>query len=280
MEKKQVWRRFFLVVLAVFTLAYTVPTFVGSTPLPEWYTSLFSKKLQFGLDLQGGLELRYTVDYKKAIKDNTNRLRESLIRAVAEQVAENEGKKPLEMTREELAPYRDGISTEMVSFSSFHMLFDESAKAKMDLIDTDFMERYTSGYLVQGAGATQVLIFMSETQVQEVRNNVVAETLSIIRKRVDAFGLVEPDVRKSGDTDIDVQLPGVGQDQMDEVRKRIGQTAQLTFRIVDQTNWFGQHRNKVSEYKATKPKTTIAYDERSNAFTARSKAELVDFVKT
>ena len=50
---------------------------VRNPPLPEWYTSLpswlKSKTLSLGLDLQGGLMLRYTVDIDSAI-DDTMRL--------------------------------------------------------------------------------------------------------------------------------------------------------------------------------------------------------------
>ena len=281
MENKQIWRRFFLVLLAVFSIAYTVPTFVGGgAGLPEWYNSLFPNSLQYGLDLQGGLELRYTVDYKKAIKDNTNRLRDTLVTRIAEEAAREDGKSAEDMTKDELAPYREGMTTEMLSFSSFAVEFGGASAGQIGLLNEEFIERYAPGYIIQGSGGTTVNVFMNDERIAEVRDNVVAETLSIIRKRVDAFGLVEPDVRKSGEHDIDVQLPGVGQDQMDEVRKRIGQTAQLTFRIVDTANWFQTHQGKASAYKTTNPRTTVAYDDRANAFSARSKAELVDFVKT
>lgn len=280
MEKKQIWRRFFLVLLAVFSIAYTVPTFVGNGALPEWYSSIFSNTLQYGLDLQGGLELRYTVDFKKAIKDNTNRLRETLVTRIAEESAREDGLLPEDLTKEELAPFKEGISTEMTSFSSFSVDFAGEAEERMGVLNEDFLLRFAPGYFVQGDGASKMNVFMNDERVVEVRDNVVAETLSIIRKRVDAFGLVEPDVRKSGEHDIDVQLPGVGQDQMDEVRKRIGQTAQLTFRIVDTTNWFETQRATADDYRALKPRTTVSYDDGANAFTARSKSELVDFVKT
>ena len=50
---------------------------VRNPPLPEWYTSLpswlKSKTLSLGLDLQGGLMLRYSVDIDSAI-DDTMRL--------------------------------------------------------------------------------------------------------------------------------------------------------------------------------------------------------------
>ena len=46
---------------------------VRNPPLPEWYTSLpswlKSKTLSLGLDLQGGLMLRYSVDIDSAIDD-------------------------------------------------------------------------------------------------------------------------------------------------------------------------------------------------------------------
>ena len=281
MENKQIWRRFFLVVLAVFALAYTVPTFVGGAEnLPGWYQSLFPKSLGYGLDLQGGLEMRYTVDYKKAIKDNTNRLRDTLISRIAEEAAREDGKSPEDMTKAELAPYREGMSSKMDDFSSFVLLFEGASAEKADMLSQEFLDRFAPGYALAAGSGSGVGIRMLDDRIAEVRDNVVGETLSIIRKRVDAFGLVEPDVRKSGEHNIDVQLPGVSQDQMDEVRKRIGQTAQLTFRIVDTTNFFGTHRAKVDAHKGSNPRSTVAYDDRLNTFTARSKADLVDFVKT
>ena len=57
--------------LAVLTFCYTLPTFTGVSNLPAWFTGMFDQQLSYGLDLQGGLELRYTVDWKKAISDNS-----------------------------------------------------------------------------------------------------------------------------------------------------------------------------------------------------------------
>ena len=64
---------------------------------------------------------------------------------------------------------------------------------------------------LQGNTAT---LFLSDKAIAEIKNEVVNQTLDVIRKRVDAFGLVEPDVRRSGDADVDVQLPGLNERQM------------------------------------------------------------------
>jgi len=58
---------------------------------------------------------------------------------------------------------------------------------------------------------------------------IIDETIEIIRSRVDALGVAEPDISRSG-TDVIVQLPGVT--DADRLRELIGRTAQLRFRPV------------------------------------------------
>ena len=64
MGKKGTFSTIALWALVVLTFCYTLPTMVGFEKLPAWYTSMFAQQLNYGLDLQGGLELRYTVDWK------------------------------------------------------------------------------------------------------------------------------------------------------------------------------------------------------------------------
>lgn len=65
--------------------------------------------------------------------------------------------------------------------------------------------------------------------------NVDAETLEktreIIRSRIDALGVAEPEVSVAGDDNILIQLPGLEEEE--EALELIGTTAQLTFRQVD-----------------------------------------------
>lgn len=58
---------------------------------------------------------------------------------------------------------------------------------------------------------------------------VLDETIEVIRARVDSLGVAEPDIARSG-TDIVVQLPGVA--DAERVQEIIGTTAQLEFRPV------------------------------------------------
>lgn len=77
-------------------------------------------------------------------------------------------------------------------------------------------------------------IYSPELQEGEERpedfDAVIAETIEVIRSRVDSLGVAEPDIASQGD-DIVVQLPGIDDDA--RVREVIGTTAQLSFRPVE-----------------------------------------------
>ncbi|HVV37990.1 MAG TPA: protein translocase subunit SecD [Acidimicrobiales bacterium] len=68
---------------------------------------------------------------------------------------------------------------------------------------------------------------------KKVDSGVLKQSVAIIRNRVDALGVGEPDITTQGNNII-VELPGV-KDQ-DKARKIIGQTAELRFRPVLQAN--------------------------------------------
>jgi len=67
---------------------------------------------------------------------------------------------------------------------------------------------------------------------RSVPTDTINEAINIIRNRVDALGVAEPDISRQGNS-IVVELPGVKDTQ--KALQVVGQTAQLTFRPVLQT---------------------------------------------
>ena len=59
---------------------------------------------------------------------------------------------------------------------------------------------------------------------------VMDQTVEVIRQRIDALGVAEPEVTVAGSENILVQLPGLEDEE--KARELIGTTAQLTFREV------------------------------------------------
>ncbi|MDQ3982674.1 MAG: hypothetical protein M3271_08350, partial [Actinomycetota bacterium] len=66
---------------------------------------------------------------------------------------------------------------------------------------------------------------------EEVRPEVLDETVNLIRQRIDALGVAEPEISVAGSDNVLVQLPGVEDEEA--ALELIGTTAQLTFRQVE-----------------------------------------------
>ena len=79
-------------------------------------------------------------------------------------------------------------------------------------------------------GGTSIIL----TAVGEGSTNtgVLDKTVEIIRQRIDALGVAEPEVTRAGTSNILIQLPGVENEE--QALELIGTTAQLTFRQVEE----------------------------------------------
>ena len=73
------------------------------------------------------------------------------------------------------------------------------------------------------------LIYRGEPTAQQptVTTQALQRSLDIMRKRVDAFGVSEPELLLSGNNQIEVNLPGV--DDAERAAQQVGSTAQLFF---------------------------------------------------
>jgi preprotein translocase subunit SecD len=80
-----------------------------------------------------------------------------------------------------------------------------------------------------GISAVYTAELPDDVDTPEDFEEILDETIEVIRARVDSLGVAEPDISRSG-TDVLVQLPGVA--DADRLQELIGTTAQLTFRKV------------------------------------------------
>jgi SecD/SecF fusion protein len=79
-------------------------------------------------------------------------------------------------------------------------------------------------------GGTQILLETHDSPTATADREATDRTLEVLRRRVDALGVAEPLLARSGDNRIIVELPGV-QDPREAVEV-IGRTAQLSFHPV------------------------------------------------
>ncbi len=173
---------------------------------PKWAPA---KHLNLGLDLQGGIHLVMGVEVDRAV-------REKAVRRAEELAAEMDRKGIKD------ADVRGDPDTGIVSVT-----VPDVAKAK------DVLAEFTDMYVRRTTGNT-VELAMKDDAVKQLKESAVDQAVKAIRNRVDKWGVSEPTIAKRGDASILVQLPGYSNPE--KAKELIGKTAQLEFKIVDDTD--------------------------------------------
>jgi preprotein translocase subunit SecD len=214
MERSWWWKAALYGLITVIAVLYLVPTVVPEDKQPEFIKKHFQKRIQLGLDLQGGLHLVYEVNVDKAVSDKVDRLASS----IEDRLRNDKGVKDANVSREG----RDDI---VVTFKT------PADQVKLD--DTILREHRKELDLADRNATTGVVrLRLDPAQVDQVREDALRQGIETLRNRVDNLGVAEPTIIKKG-TDIVVELPGLKPADFDRIKSIIGRTAQLEFKIVD-----------------------------------------------
>jgi protein-export membrane protein SecD len=73
----------------------------------------------------------------------------------------------------------------------------------------------------------------TEQAIQQIRQQVVEQSIEVVRRRVDGGGVKEATIQRQGATRILVQVPGL--DDPKELIELLGKTAKMTFHLVDES---------------------------------------------
>jgi preprotein translocase subunit SecD len=217
MERAWWWKAALYGVITVLAVLYLVPTLVPEEKQPGFLKSHFQKKIQLGLDLQGGLHLVYEVNVNKAVSDKVDRLSSE----IESRLRRDKGVNDVTVAREDADGHFDIILT----------FKNPAEQAKVD--DELLKEHRKSLDLVdRNPTAGTVRLRLDPDQIDEVRDYALRQGIETIRNRVDKLGVAEPTIIKKG-TDIIVELPGLKPADFERIKSIIGRTAQLEFKIVD-----------------------------------------------
>jgi SecD/SecF fusion protein len=84
---------------------------------------------------------------------------------------------------------------------------------------------------------TNVLISTSTNGMQQPQANLTSaaldQAISVLRKRIDRFGVAEPVIQSAGGNQILIELPGLSQADKDSAKEQITKKAFLEFRLVN-----------------------------------------------
>src|SRR5205807_285902 len=78
----------------------------------------------------------------------------------------------------------------------------------------------------------QVRYTIARDYIDNIADGAIRQAIETIRGRVDKFGVAEPSIVRKG-SDIVIELPGLKEADFERIQNIIGRTAQLEFKIVD-----------------------------------------------
>jgi preprotein translocase subunit SecD len=195
--------------------------------------NLIDKKVNLGLDLQGGSYILLEIDTKPLV----NQKLQSKIIPIKKLLSKNE------------INFKDfTISLDKIVFAinkndqkKFKNLFFK----KQENTINNFISEYNKFELNLEFIENKAFIQFSSFGLVSLNNTALKQSIEIIRRRIDDVGTKEPTILQRGDRRIVVELPGI--DNPERIKELLGKTAQLTFRLVTKEDGFGSEKLILSE---------------------------------
>ncbi|MBP6040638.1 MAG: protein translocase subunit SecDF [Flavobacterium sp.] len=205
------------------------------------FNEVKDKQINKGLDLEGGINVILQVSVKDILKGLSNNSKNPVFnKSLADATANQKGNQT----------YID----------AFFEAFEANSKGTVKLASPDIFANRS----LQGEGGIDFQ--MTDAQVQKVIKRKVNESVEsafgVLRKRIDKFGVTQPNIQKLGESGrILVELPGAK--DVDRIKKLLQSTAQLefweTYKIEEIGNFLmaANESLKKTEIKNVTPKKVV-----------------------
>ncbi|MBX3746460.1 MAG: protein translocase subunit SecD [Verrucomicrobiae bacterium] len=108
----------------------------------------------------------------------------------------------------------------------------ETNRVILNRLQRNSLGKIRLGLDLQGGMSFMVQMRTNELKEPGSRDRALDQAVEILRKRVDRFGVAEPTIQKAGVDRIEIQMPGLTQAQIDDVKATIERAAFLKFCIV------------------------------------------------
>ncbi len=191
------------ILLAVVYLVPNIFPQVGD----KWITK---NRLNYGLDIQGGLHLVMGVDVSGVVGESAQRM--------GVQIKTDMAKESVIVTDSKLIQPKDGE----IEFT----VAEDSKASFMKLMG----DRYGTVFQKMKEDGNKVSYRYYENYLHENKQKVLQQAMETIRNRIDEFGVAEPSISQQGDDRILVQLPGM--EDAEKAKALISTAARLDFMIV------------------------------------------------
>jgi preprotein translocase subunit SecD len=194
-----------IITSVIIGILYATPNFFKISQQVQSFNFLPGKKINLGLDLQGGSYLLLKADMDvvfaekldSVLSDIRSSLRKSKI-----------GYKKL------------SIQNDIISFKKRGDSSNEKIRSIIFSIDKNLIvENKLDSFFIK----------FSKQNKKNITKTTMTQAIEIVRRRIDETGTNEPSIQQQGADRIIVQLPGL--DDPSRIKKLLGKTAKLTFQL-------------------------------------------------
>ncbi len=183
-----------------------------------------NKKINLGLDLQGGSYLLLEINSDSLIKEKI----QSKVIPIKKLLKENN------INYNNFKIMDNNLTFQLDNIDKFDLLF----YSRKDNFVNPYIDNYRSHELEYNKIDTnQIKISFSKFGLLTINNSALKQSIEIVRRRIDDVGTKEPTILQRGEKRILVELPGLKDPE--RIKLLLGKTAQLNFRLVSDNNEFG-----------------------------------------
>ena len=217
--------------ITLFSLLFII---IASSNLFKIDDEFFNKKINLGLDLQGGSYLLLEIDNDPVIEQKLQNLTTTIRNCFKDQ----------------------NLKINNIKIEGDSIFFNVDNQNKQIIVDTftdenseinPYYPRFKSHQLnIEDTGVNLKINFSNQGLIA-LKTSSQDQAIEIVRRRIDEVGTNEPNILKRGNNRILVELPGL--DDPMRVKSLLGKTANLTFRFVtnDENDGFGVEKLKYED---------------------------------
>src|SRR3954466_16206510 len=213
------WKALGTLLTALFVCLFAVPNFFSDANikrLPGWA----QRHVVLGLDLQGGSHILLEVDSNYVRKEKAEQLAQDVQRSLREARIGYTGRAIRGLTVEVRIREESNFDAALAKLRELSQplggLLSATGQRSLDVVD---------------AGNRVIQLTITQPGITQRLRQSVEQSIQMVERRVNELGTVEPLIQRQGVDRILVQVPGLSDPE--RLIKLIGQTAKLTFRMVD-----------------------------------------------
>ncbi|MEI9991518.1 MAG: protein translocase subunit SecD [Rhizomicrobium sp.] len=217
------WVRIVVLAILLGGALIALPNALPASVLAKFPAWLPTRTVSLGLDLQGGSHLLLEVEFDQVSKDKLESLTSDIRRALR--------KAHPAIGYKFLEPGADSIAVQIT---------DPARRDEARTLVQALNPAVGGGVLAVGAkaydfndnGQGLFRLKMTDAYKEQTRQDILGQSIEVVRKRIDQMGTREPTIERQGDDRIVVEVPGLSDPQ--RLIDMLGTTAKMSFQLVDE----------------------------------------------